>query len=59
MSKQQRKFKKQKSRENQVRKKILNRRTKMRESARLEKEIEKIKLDAEPAIIPIRKESNE
>lgn len=56
MSKQQRKFKKQKSRENQVRKKILNRRTKMRESARLEKEIEKIKLDAEPKIIPIRKE---
>lgn len=59
MSKQQRKFKKQKSRENKVRKKILYRRAKIRETAKFEKEIEKIKLDAEPAIIPIRKESNE
>ena len=58
MSKQKRKLKKKKQRERLVRKKILDKRSDLREERRLQKEVERIQWEARERITPIKNPKN-
>ena len=59
MSKQKRKLRKKKQRERLVRKKVLDKRSDLREERRLQKEVERIQWDAREKITPIRNNKND
>ena len=59
MSKQKRKLRKKKQRERLVRKKVLDRRSDLREERRLQKEVERIQCEARERITPIRNTKND
>ena len=59
MSKQKRKLRKKKQRERIVRKKVLDRRSNLREERRLQKEVERIQWEARERITPIRNTKND
>ena len=59
MSKQKRKLRKKKQRERLVRKKVLDRRSDLREERRLQKEVERIQWEARERITPIRNTKND
>jgi len=59
MSKQKRKLRKKKQRERFARKKVLDKRSDLREERRLQKEVERIQWDARERITPIRNSRND
>ena len=59
MSKQKRKLKKKKQRERLAKKRVLDRRSDLREERRLQKEVERIQWEARERITPIRNPKNE
>ena len=59
MSKQKRKLRKKKQRERLVKKKVLDKRSDLREERRLQKEVERIQWDAREKITPIRNNKND
>ena len=59
MSKERKKFQKQKAREAMVKQKLLKKRKLIREQAKLEREVAEIQRQMEPKIEPIKKKKDE
>jgi hypothetical protein len=59
MSKEKRRLKKRKDREKKVQKKLLRKRLDLRETVKLEKEVEELKKLQEPKLKPFRKSEDD
>lgn len=59
MSKEKRRLKKRKEREKKVQKKLLRKRLDLRETVKLEKEVEELKKLQEPKLKPFRKSEDD